>query len=114
MAGIPLRSCTTDSSQCGWECGFSRLSWRIPQKITGGVNIFVWLLFVCVCVCVCVCVGSNRSSFFKGVASDGIHNCGRREAETSFFRIQQDVYAKIQYKTDKAPRYFTVRIKEGE
>lgn len=55
----------------------------------------------------CVCV-----SFFKGVASDGIHNCGRKEAEASFFRIQQNVYAKIQCKTDKASRYFTVTIKE--
>lgn len=60
-----------------------------------------------------MCVlAETEALFFKGVASDGIHNCGRKEVETSFFRIQQNVYAKIQYKTDKASRYFTVRIKE--
>ena len=100
-----MRSCKTDSSQCGWECRFSRLSRRIPQKITRGGKHFCLVVFVCVC-------WLKQKLFFKGVASDGIHNCGRKEVETSFFRIQQNVHAKSRYETDKASRYFTLRTKD--
>lgn len=46
MKEIPLKSWKTDRSHCGCKVKFLRLSFWIPQKITGGLSIFVWLFCV--------------------------------------------------------------------